>query len=140
MKAAAGRSAAAAIKAGIAYFVVVFAAGFVLGALRIMVVAPRIGALAAVLVELPLMLAISWFVCLRLIPRLGVGPAWSERLLMGAVAFVLLILAELTLSVAAFGGTVAGFAANLGTPEGMVGLLGQIAFAAMPLLVGRRLP
>jgi hypothetical protein len=56
---------------------------------------------------------------------------------MAAAAFVLLMPAELILSVAAFGGTVADFVANFASPEGAAGLVGRVAFAAMPLLVRR---
>jgi hypothetical protein len=130
--------AVAAIKAGVAYFVLVFIAGFVLGTIRTLFLAPRIGALGAVLTELPLMLIVARMTCLWLVTRFDVGAVWTERLLMGAVAFILLMAAELILSLAAFDRTVAGFVADLGTPEGAVGLAGQVAFAAMPLLVGRR--
>jgi hypothetical protein len=83
------------------------------------------------------MLAIAWMVCGWLLRRFAVGGAWTARLAMGAVAFVLLMIAELILSVAAFGGTVAGFVATLGTPEGAAGLAGQVLFAALPLLARR---
>lgn len=126
------------VKAGVAYFAVVFAAGFVLGTIRTLFLAPHVGPLAAVLVELPLMLAVAWVVCGWLVRRLAVGDAWSGRLLMGIVAFVLLLAAELALSLLLFGGTVTGFLAALGTPEGAAGLAGQVVFAAMPLLVRRR--
>lgn len=129
--------ATTAIRAGVAYFAVVFAAGFVLGTVRTLFLAPRIGALAAVLVELPLMLAVAWLVCRWMVRRLAVGDAWSGRLLMGIVAFVLLLAAELALSLLLFGGTVTGFLAALGTPAGAAGLAGQVAFAALPLLVRR---
>jgi hypothetical protein len=129
--------AATAIRAGVAYFAVVFAAGFVLGTIRILLLAPGIGQLAAVLVELPVMLAIAWLVCRWLVRRLAVGSAWTERLLMGVVAFVLLLAAELALALALFGGTVTGFLAELGTPEGAAGLAGQVVFAALPLVVRR---
>jgi hypothetical protein len=84
------------------------------------------------------MLAIAWVVCGWLVRRFAVEAAWAERLLMGVVAFVLLMLAELVLSLTLFGGTVAGFVASLGTPEGAAGLAGQVAFAALPLVVRRQ--
>jgi hypothetical protein len=127
----------AALRAGIVYFVIVIAAGFVLGTIRTLVITPWLGPLGAVLVELPPMLAIAWWVCAWLIERFAVGEGLATRLLMGVVAFILLLMAELVLSLALFGGTVAGFAAAFGTPEGAVGLAGQVAFAAMPLLVRR---
>jgi len=132
--------ASGAIRAGVAYFAVVFAAGFVLGTIRTLFLAPRIGPLAAVLVELPLMLAIAWFICRWLVRRLGLGDGWTTRLSMGVLAFVLLLAAELVLSLVLFGGTAVGFIASLGTPEGAAGLAGQLAFAAIPLLVGRAAP
>lgn len=131
-------SAVRALWAGIVYFAVVFAAGFVLGTIRTLLLVPRLGPLGAVLVELPPMLAIAWWVCGWLIERCAVGEGWADRLQMGGVALVLLLTAELLLSLALFGGTAAGFAAALGTPEGAAGLAGQVAFAAMPLLVKRR--
>ena len=132
--------AGASVRAGIAYFGLVFAAGFVLGTIRTLWLAPRIGAFGAVVIELPYMLAIAWFVCRWLVGRFAVGSTWTERLLMGVVAFVLLMIAELILTVAAFGGTVPGFMAALATPEGALGLAGQVAFAALPLVVRRRSP
>lgn len=138
MSASAARGAAAALKAGVAYFALVFAAGFVLGTIRTLLLAPHIGPFAAVVVELPLMLAIAWFICRWLVERFAVGDARAERLVMGVIAFVLLLAAELVLSLSLFGGTVVGFVASLGTPEGAAGLAGQVAFAAMPLVVRRR--
>jgi hypothetical protein len=133
-----GRAPGSAIVAGLAYFAIVFAAGFVLGAVRTLLLVPRIGAVPAVLVELPFMLAIAYAACRWLVSRLSVSPALGPRLTMGVVAFVLLMGAELTLSVLFFSGSVAGFIAGLVAPAGTLGLAGQVAFAAIPLAVGRR--
>jgi hypothetical protein len=57
---------------------------------------------------------------------------------MGGFAFMLLLVAELVLSLTLFGGTVAGFVANFANPEGAAGLAGQVAFAALPLVVRRQ--
>jgi hypothetical protein len=122
------------LKAGVAYFGIVFAAGFVLGTLRILVVAPAIGTTAAVLVELPVMLAISWIACRRMIRRFSVSDDWAVRLVMGAVAFALLMVAEWVLGIAAFGRTVAEQIAAYGTPDGMIGFVGQAIFAVFPLI------
>ena len=54
---------------GTAYVAAVFAAGFVLGVLRTLVLVPLWGELAAVLVELPLILTIAWLVCTRILRR-----------------------------------------------------------------------
>ena len=121
--------------AGCLYFALVFLFGFVLVIVRVLLVAQRLGQLTAVLAELPLILAASWAACGFLVARLRVPPDPAARGLMGALAFGLLIIAELLLSLA-FGGTPAGFAAGLATAPGLLGLAGQVAFALMPL--GRR--
>src|SRR5688572_25414741 len=123
-----------AFAAGALYFLLIFLLGMVLGAIRILLLEPRIGPVPSVLLELPLMLAASWFVCGWLIRYLIVPAAASSRLAMGATAFVLLMAAELGLSLFAVGGTVAGHFAAYRSGAPLIGLLGQIAFALFPLL------
>ena len=124
---------AAALYAGLA-----FAAGFGLGALRVLLVAPRIGPLAAVALETPLMLAVSWLACGFAVRTFRVrGP--RQGLAMGAVAFGLLMAAEFALGVLAFGQTPAGFLRALAQPPGALGFAAQLAFALFPALrAGRR--
>ncbi len=52
-----------AVLAGVLYFGLVFALGFILGTLRVLVLEPRLGSTGAVLLELPVMLAASWLLC-----------------------------------------------------------------------------
>ena len=131
-------SAQHTIKAGAAYFAVVFAIGFALGTVRTLFLAPRLGEQLAVLIELPLMLAASWFVCGWAVRRWQVPPAVAPRLTMGAVAFALLMLAEVTLSLTAFDRSLADYVRHLITPHGLTGLTGQLVFALMPVLQLRR--
>src|SRR4051812_22335794 len=93
------------LSAGTAYFALVFALGFILGTIRALLIAPRLGEAGVVLLELPIMLLASWIACGWVIRRLRVNPAFAARLTMGATAFVLLMLAELGVSVFAFGRT-----------------------------------
>lgn len=123
---------ARAIAAGIFYFLIVFGVGFLLGTVRILVLAPRVGETAAVLIELPAMLAISWVACGVLLRKLRVPAAPAARLVMGAVALTLLIAAEAMLA-AAFGETPAQFLHSLQSAPGALGLAGQVAFAVFPL-------
>ncbi len=123
-----------AIKAGLLSFVIVFAAGFVLGTLRVIVILPFIGEIAAVALELPVMLAISWLVCRRLATQFSVPEKIPHRLAMGTVAFGLLMLAEFGLSVFAFNRSGAEYFALFLTASGLLGLAGQIAFGLFPLL------
>ena len=77
------RSLTRAAWAGLAYFGIVFATGFALGTLRVLAVTPRLGENAAVLLELPIILTLSWVACRWLIsrfdvPRIGpLGCSWA---------------------------------------------------------------
>lgn len=119
--------------AGALYFALVFLAGFVLGAVRTVWLAPRLGELAAVALELPLILAASWVAAGWVVKRLGVPARGGPRLAMGSVAFVLLLAAEAGLG-AALGRGAAAYFASLATPPGLLGLAGQIAYALFPWL------
>lgn len=118
------------LRAGTLYFLGVFALGFVLGAIRVFWLAPAIGAFAAVSVEVPLMLGFAWWLSSRLAIPLG---TW-QRIGMGAFAFLLLMLAEAAVAILALGMTPVGYLAGLLTPEGKVGLAGQLVFALLPWL------
>ncbi|MEQ8405090.1 MAG: hypothetical protein RKE49_08325 [Oceanicaulis sp.] len=123
--------------AGGVYFAAVFAAGFVLGTVRVLVLEPAIGALGAVLIEAPVILTWSWLVCRALIARMTPAPKVGERALMGAFAFTCLIAAELLLSLTVFGGAARDVVEGWITPAGALGLAGQIAFALFPLVMPR---
>ena len=82
------------------YFGIVFAAGFVLGTVRIFFLAPVTGDLTAVLLEMPIILAMSWWaagIATRKQPHLATP---SARLRIGAIAFLGLMVAEASLAIA----------------------------------------
>lgn len=115
---------------GTAYVGAVFAAGFVLGVLRTLVLVPLLGELAAVLVELPLMLTIAWLVCARILRRWPLSP--FAALGMGAIAFLLLMGAEASLSTLLAGRSLAEHLALYSQLPHQLGLAGQLAFALFP--------
>lgn len=121
-----------AVEAGAAYFASVFAAGFALGIVRVTVLVPIVGSLGAVLLELPVILTVSWILCGWILRRFDVAPDVSRRLVMGGVAFALLLGAEVVLSTVAFGRTPATYLTSLATAEGALGLAGQMVFALFP--------
>jgi hypothetical protein len=125
------------VTAASVYFLIVFAAGFVFGAIRVTALTPTLGAVIAVLIELPLILAVSWFACRWVLSRWPVRVAASEDIAMGALAFALLMAAEAALTVTLAGRPLGDFFMRMATPEGMIGLLGQIAFAALPVFQSR---
>ena len=121
--------------AGLIYFSLTFVAGFVLGTLRTLVLVPWLGhGVLPVLIELPVILAISWMVCRWTVANLAVPPILSARLAMGAVAFALLMVAEFGLAQLAFGRSLADHVQQLVEPAGLVGLASQIMFAAFPIV------
>ena len=118
--------------AAFAYWAVVFAAGFILGTLRVLALAPVFGEVASVALEIPVMLAVSWIASRGICRRLKLPTRLAPRFVMGGVAFALLITTELMLSVYAFGQTVGAWAGSLGTPAGLLGLAGQAGFGFIP--------
>lgn len=126
------------VQAAVLYVGIVFACGFALGTLRVLAVAPAIGETAAVLLELPLMLAASWYACRRAIAMRPVAHRPAPRLAMGALAFGLLLAAELALAVLGFGRTVAQHIATYQSLSAQVGLAAQVGFASFPLIQCRR--
>ncbi len=124
-----------ALKAGVIYFAAVFALGFALGVLRVVVLLPRLGGILAVLVELPLILAASWWICARILRRMPMSPA--EAATMGAVAFALLMSAEVAVSTLLAGRSLAAHLALYAEVPHLLGLAGQLAFAAFPWLQAR---
>ena len=125
---------AQAVRAGSVYFAIVFAAGFLLGTLRVFVLVPRLGETAAVLVELPVMLALCWFASRRIVAAFDVGPRASARLAMGGLAFALLMSLEVGLSLLVFRQSLTEFLAHYAAPAGLAGLAAQALFGLIPLL------
>jgi hypothetical protein len=118
------------------YVAAVFAAAFALGTFRILVLVPRLGELAAVTLEVPVVLGLSWLVAGRVLRRWPL-PRPGQRLAMGGLAFALLMLGETILGVMLFGRTPAGILAAMATLPGLVGLAGQIGFGLIPALRGQ---
>ena len=129
-----------AIVAGIAYFALVFALGFLLGTLRTIFVqdAPSMGRLLGVLIELPVMLSASWFLCRTVVRRFAVAPTVLASAVMGGLAFALLLLAEFVLSALLFGRTPGEHFVLYRDASYALGFAAQIGFALMPLIQMRR--
>jgi hypothetical protein len=124
-----------AITIGFRYFAIIFAFAFVMGVLRTLVIAPRLGATTAVLIEIPILLGASWLVALRLLRDLPFKIA--ERVAIGAIAISLTMASEAVLAGAIRGLSVTQWAQSGLAPLGLVGLAGQLGFAALPVLTRR---
>jgi hypothetical protein len=122
-----------AATAGAAYFAVAFAAGFALGAVRVTVLVPRVGEMAATLAEIPIILAVSWVACGWATARWRVPADTASRAAMGATALAMLLAADM-LTGLAMGIPLRSMATGFAEPARLVGLAAQLVFAALPLL------
>ena len=123
-------------QAGAAYALAVFAVGFAIGAVRVTVVEPAVGAAVAVAAEAPLMLAASWFICRAVVRRAAIPSRRAARLAMGGWAFALLEAAETALAILAFGRSPGQILTAAGSVAGTIGLAAQSAFALLPVVQG----
>lgn len=117
--------------AAIAYWALIFALGFVLGTVRVVWLVPLVGPLPATALELPVILAASWWVAGWLVRRFSIGTS-GEALMMGVMAFALLLASECLLAIAIGGQTVGEWIAGLYQPHALLGLGGQLVFGLMP--------
>ncbi|NYH14289.1 hypothetical protein [Paraburkholderia bryophila] len=126
------------VKAGTTYALLVFAIGFALGAIRVLVLVPYPGAIASVVLETPIMLAASWKVLQWSVQRFNLQPDRRSRPLMGIVAFIVLMTAELGVAVSAFGESPAQYVSGIRSIAGGIGFAAQICFAGFPWLQAYR--
>ena len=82
------------LEAGLFYFAIVFAAGFLLGAIRTLWIVPRVGTRAAELAEAPIMLVVTIMAARWVVLRLAVPAIPSARLGMGGIALGFLLVTE----------------------------------------------
>ncbi len=126
------------LKTGSLYFVLVFAAGFVLGTVRVLWLVPRLGERTAELIETPIMLLVIIIAARWVVRRLAVPHVPSKRLAVGMIALALLLTAELTFVLSLRGLSIAEYIAARDPVSGVVYLVMLGVFAAMPLIVARR--
>ena len=86
-----------ALLAATAFFIALFALGFVLGTIRVLFVAPRFGSLAAILAEVPVMLFAAVYACRWAVRRWQVADALAIRGAMVVWFVTLLAVLETTL-------------------------------------------
>jgi len=129
-----------AFYAGLLYFSGVFAAGFLLGAVRVLWAGPRIGERAAELLEVPLMVAIAVAVAVWIVRRRAIEPAPTPRLVLGFTALAGMLIAEFALVLPLRGMTPARYFADH-DPLAAAAYYGALCvFAVAPLFVPPRVP
>jgi hypothetical protein len=123
-----------AIKAGTFYFVLIFAAAFVLGSIRIRLIVPYGGTWAGLAFELPAILTLAWLACRWLVRGFRVPATVPARLAMGGWALALLLAVQTSVAAIGLGQSPGELLAGYQEPNMMIGLAVQLLFAAMPCL------
>ncbi|HLP21097.1 MAG TPA: hypothetical protein VK174_12380 [Chitinophagales bacterium] len=128
------------LRFAIYYAIGIFAAGFILGTIRTIVLLPVVGALSAVCIEIPLMWLASWLYAHYLTKRLNLSRLWYWRLLSGAIAFTILMAIEVSVALFIFRQSTQFLVKGWQTLPGLLGLLAQIVFGFIPLVQSCLLP
>lgn len=126
-----------ALKAGAAYFALVFGAGFVLGTIRTLWLVPRLGIRTAELLEAPFMLVAIWLAGGWIGRRFRLEGA-AAQVAVGVVALALLLAAEITMGMAVMGLSLPEVFTKHDPVSGSVYYALLVVFAAMPWLFWKR--
>ena len=125
------------IEAGLAYFALVFGAGFMLGSVRVLFLVPRLGERIAELIETPFMF-VAVLLSARFIAKRFALPATSSiRFPVGFLALCFLLSAELLLALAIQKRSIGKYIASHDPVAGSVYLIMLVLFALMPLIITR---
>jgi hypothetical protein len=126
-----------ALTAGTAYFLLLFALGFLLGTIRVVFVAPRFGQVVGTLAEAPIMLTAGYVICRWALVHWRVSQRSAIRWTMVPLFLALLFAFETVLGLVAFGRKLSEQWAALVTLAGALGLSAQVIAALLPVFVGK---
>jgi hypothetical protein len=124
-------------RAGFSYFALVFCAGFLLGAIRVPLLVPRLGERLAELLEMPVMFVVILASARFIIRRFALPSAAAVRLGTGMLALGLMIAAELFLAALLQGRSLGEYVASRDPVSGSVYLAMLAVFALMPVILAR---
>jgi hypothetical protein len=119
------------------YFAIVFAVGFGLGPVRVLLLEPIVGNTVAVLIEAPFLLAAIVWAARYVSRRMKVSPVLSDLLVMGCSAAVLVLLADFAIGLPLRGIAMADQFNYLVTPAGHFYLVLVAIFALAPVVIAR---
>jgi hypothetical protein len=125
------------LKAGVVYFLLIFAVGWILGPIRELWAVPHFGRMAAMLSEAFIMLVAMIVAARWVIRRFHVSRTLPATISMGIVAIGLLFPAEIAGVVWVRGLSLREYLASFVTGPGVISLLMLLVFGAMPTLVTR---
>lgn len=126
------------LKAGIVYFTIVFAVGFVFGTIRTLWVVPFVGVRMAELAETPIMVAASILAAQWVSRRVGFPVKWPNKLLSGLVALGLMLFAEFGFVLWVRGLTIRQYFAIRDPVSGTAYFVALVVFAILPLFMTTR--
>jgi hypothetical protein len=126
-----------ALKAGVIYFLLVFAVGWILGPIRELWAVPHLGRVTAMLSEAVIMLVAMIVAARWVIRRFAVPQALGATLSTGLVAIGLLFPAEIAGVLLVRGLSLHDYLESFATAPGVISLVTFLLFALMPTLVGR---
>lgn len=124
-----------AARAGVLYGGLAFAAGAVLGPLRELLLAPRIGGLAAALIEAAAMAGLLWLAAQRAVARIDTP---RSRAVIAILGLVVVLVLEALLALAFDASGLAATRALRGLAEQGIGVALLAWLFALPFLVRRR--
>lgn len=125
------------LRLGFLYFALVFGAGFILGPLRVLFLEPQVGSRTAELLEMPIMLVVIWLASGWLGRRFLRERKPGERIGVGVVAVVGVLVADVAVGVLLREMTVSEvfLRRDMVSSVAYYGLL--VLFALMPWLQGK---
>ena len=126
------------LKPALFYFALVFSTGFVLGTIRVLLVAPRIGDQTAQLCEMPQMLVAIVIAARRVNGQLPHGFGPSSRIVIGFIAFGMMLTAEIAVGMTLRGQSPIGSLLFRDPIVGAAYYMALGAFGLMPWLLGYR--
>lgn len=126
------------IKAGFIYFALVFAAGFILGPIRVLWAVPQFGERTAELLEMPLMLGAIILAARWTMGHFSVPDTLRLRLQSGLTALTCLVITEILLVLNLWGMPLGDYITSRDPVSGTAYLIMLALFAVMPALVARK--
>ena len=126
-------------KAALAYFALVFGAGFLFGVIRVFFLVPQVGVRTAELIEAPLMLVVTIVSAKWIVSRFHIR-SLSYRLLVGLLALLLMLAVEFGLVLRLSGLSLSEYWKQRDPVSGTVHFVMLAVFGLMPVLVGRTYP
>ena len=125
------------LKASLLYFALVFGTGFILGPIRILWLIPQVGERSAELMELPLMIAVSYLAARWIVRLFSLPSIRSIRIRVGLLALTLVLISEISLGLWIRGISLSEYFNSRDPVSGTAYYLVLALFAAMPMLVRR---